>query len=107
MCLYAEGNFACVSIDLLADGRLRVGAQSADCGTSQNTVIGQIVAEELGLDADRIDVLHMDTEETPPDLGSAASRVTFVTGNAAIKTAKTFRATSRRASCRPLGRAGG
>ena len=91
--LYAEGNFACVSIDLLADGRLRVGAQSADCGTSQNTVIGQIVAEELGLDADRIDVLHMDTEETPPDLGSAASRVTFVTGNAAIKTAKTFRAT--------------
>jgi CO/xanthine dehydrogenase FAD-binding subunit len=33
----------------------------------------------------------MDTEETPPDLGSAASRVTFVSGNAAIKTAKVFR----------------
>ena len=90
--LYAEGNFACVSIDLFADGRLRVGAQSADCGTSQNTVMGQFVAEELGLDPDMIDVIHMDTDETPPDLGSAASRVTFVTGNAAIKTAKTFRA---------------
>ena len=89
--LYAEGNFACVSIDLLKDGRLRVGAQSADCGTSQNTVMGQIVAEELGLNVEQIDVLHMDTEKTPPDLGSAASRVTFVTGNAAIKTAKSFR----------------
>jgi CO/xanthine dehydrogenase Mo-binding subunit len=40
----------------------------------------------------KFDVLHMDTEETPPDLGSAASRVTFVSGNAAIKTAKVFRA---------------
>lgn len=90
--LYAEGNFACVSIDLLEDGRLRVGTQSADCGTSQNTVMGQFVAEELNLDADQIDVLHMDTDETPPDLGSAASRVTFVSGNAAIKTAKAFRA---------------
>lgn len=89
--LYSEGNFACVSIDLLADGRLRVGTQSADCGTSQNTVMGQFVAEELGLDGAQIDVLHMDTEETPPDLGSAASRVTFVSGNAAIKTAKVFR----------------
>ena len=54
--------------------------------------MAQFVAEELGIDADLIDVLHMDTDETPPDLGSAASRVTFVTGNAAIKTAKTFRA---------------
>jgi CO/xanthine dehydrogenase FAD-binding subunit len=90
--LYAEGNFACVSIDLLEDGRLRVGTQSADCGTSQNTVMAQFVAEELGLDTDVIDTLHMDTDETPPDLGSAASRVTFVSGNAAIKTAKTFRA---------------
>ena len=90
--LYAEGNFACISIDLLADGRLKVGTQSADCGTSQNTVMGQFVAEELGVDPDQVDVLHMDTEETPPDLGSAASRVTFVSGNAAIKTAKTFRA---------------
>ena len=90
--LYAEGNFACVSIDLLEDGRLKVGTQSADCGTSQNTVMGQFVAEELGLDVDVIDVLHMDTDETPPDLGSAASRVTFVSGNAAIKSAKSFRA---------------
>ena len=89
--LYAEGNFACVSIDLQANGRLKVGTQSADCGTSQNTVMGQFVAEELGLEADSIDVLHMDTDETPPDLGSAASRVTFVSGNAAIKTARAFR----------------
>ncbi len=89
--LYAEGNFACVSVDLCDDGRLRVGTQSADCGTSQNTVMAQFVAEELALDPALVDVIHMDTDETPPDLGSAASRVTFVSGNAALKTAKTFR----------------
>ncbi len=89
--LYAEGNFACVSIDLQSDGRLRVGTQSADCGTSQNTVMGQLVAEELGVAPELIDVIHMDTDETPPDLGSAASRVTFVSGAAAIKTAQSFR----------------
>ncbi len=98
--LYAEGNFACVSIDLKDDGRLRVGTQSADCGTSQNTVLAQFVAEELNLTPDQVDVLHMDTKETPADLGSAASRVTFVSGNAAIKTAKAFRAElTRRLAC--------
>ncbi len=90
--LYPEGNFAQVSIDLRADGSLLVGTQTADAGTGQNTVLAQFVAEELQIALEQVAVLHMDTDRTPADLGSAASRVTFVTGAAAIEAARQFRA---------------
>lgn len=86
--LYAEGNFANTAIDLLPDGRLLIGTQTADAGTGQNTLLAQFVAQTLGISIERISVLHMDTERSPDDLGSAASRVTFVTGNAVIAAAK-------------------
>ncbi|MEN9885873.1 MAG: hypothetical protein RL758_451, partial [Pseudomonadota bacterium] len=82
--LYAEGNFANVSLELRLDGRFLLATQNADCGTWQNTTLAQFVAQTLDLDVSAIDVLHMDTEEAPDDLGSAASRVTFMAGAAAI-----------------------
>lgn len=82
--LYAEGNFSNVAIELNADGRLTIFTQTADAGTWQNTILAQLVAETLGISTEDMSVVHMDTELAPDDLGSAASRVTFVTGNAAI-----------------------
>ncbi|MDO8300891.1 molybdopterin cofactor-binding domain-containing protein [Lacisediminimonas sp.] len=89
--LYPEGNFANVSIDLQEDGLLLVGTQTADAGTGQNTVLAQFVAEELQIPLEQVRVLHMDTDKTPPDLGSAASRVTFVSGAAAIEAGRVLR----------------
>ncbi len=85
--LYAEGNFSNVSLELRADGKLLLGTQTADAGTGQNTLLAQFVAQTLGLALADVAVLHMDTQKNPDDLGSAASRVTFVTGNAAIDAA--------------------
>lgn len=82
--LYAEGNFANVSLELRSDGRFLLATQNADCGTWQNTTLAQFVAQTLDLDVSAIDVLHMDTDDAPDDLGSAASRVTFMAGAAAI-----------------------
>jgi CO/xanthine dehydrogenase Mo-binding subunit/CO/xanthine dehydrogenase FAD-binding subunit len=82
--LYAEGNFANVSLELRDDGRFLLATQNADCGTWQNTTLAQFVAQSLDLDVGAIDVLHMDTDDAPDDLGSAASRVTFMAGAAAI-----------------------
>lgn len=82
--LYAEGNFANVRLDLRADGRFLLATQNADCGTWQNTTLAQFVAQTLDIDVSAIDVVHMDTDEAPDDLGSAASRVTFMAGAAAI-----------------------
>lgn len=82
--LYAEGNFANVRLDLRTDGRFLLATQNADCGTWQNTTLAQFVAQTLDIDVSAIDVVHMDTDEAPDDLGSAASRVTFMAGAAAI-----------------------
>ena len=68
----------------MGDGRFLLATQNADCGTWQNTTLAQFVAQTLDLDFSAIDVIHMDTDDAPDDLGSAASRVTFMAGAAAI-----------------------
>ena len=47
-----------------------------------------IVAEELGVTVDDIHVVTGDTALTPVDLGSFASRVTLMAGNAALEGAR-------------------
>ncbi|MCW5679993.1 MAG: molybdopterin-dependent oxidoreductase [Xanthobacteraceae bacterium] len=86
--LYAEGNFSNLAVELDGEGHLTIFTQTADAGTWQNTILAQLVAETLGISTDNMSVVHMDTEHAPDDLGSAASRVTFVTGNAAIAAGK-------------------
>ncbi len=90
---YEEGNFSNTRIRLEATGEIRVFTMTADSGTWQNTIIAQLVADVLGVPTERIAVTHMDTEAAPTDLGSAASRVTFVTGNAAVRAAELLRRT--------------
>lgn len=81
--LYEEGNYANVGVELTAEGRVRLATMTADAGTWQNTMLAQLCGEAMGLDPTLFEVIHMDTEASPVDLGSAASRVTYVTGNAA------------------------
>ncbi|MGA0572067.1 molybdopterin cofactor-binding domain-containing protein [Variovorax sp. VNK109] len=101
--LYAEGNFANVSLELREDGRFLLATQNADCGTWQNTTLAQFVSQTLDVDLTAIDVIHMDTEEAPDDLGSAASRVTFMTGAAAIDASNVLMAQVRSILSQRLG----
>ncbi|MBI3079318.1 MAG: xanthine dehydrogenase family protein molybdopterin-binding subunit, partial [Deltaproteobacteria bacterium] len=48
--------------------------------TGSNVALAQVVAEELGLPTHRVAVVSGDTDATPFDSGTNASRVTFVTG---------------------------
>jgi xanthine dehydrogenase molybdenum-binding subunit len=57
-------------------------------GQGSDTVIAQIVAEELGLNIEDIHVIHSDTDICPWDVGAHASRTTFVAGNAALMAAR-------------------
>lgn len=95
--LYEEGNYANISVEIQENGRLLLGTMTADAGTSQNTILAQICAEAIGIDPEQIDVRHMDTDFAPIDLGSAASRVTFVTGNAARHAGENFSSKLRQA----------
>jgi xanthine dehydrogenase YagR molybdenum-binding subunit len=49
------------SIDLKADGSIRVACGTQDIGTGTYTMLAQIVGEALGIDADKIEVVLGDT----------------------------------------------
>lgn len=90
--IYQEGNFSNSRVELTGDGQIIVHTQTADTGTWQNTTLAQVAAETLGVNTSDVSVSHMDTDQAPDDLGSAASRVTFVTGNATLHAAENLRA---------------
>ncbi|HEY6120564.1 MAG TPA: molybdopterin cofactor-binding domain-containing protein, partial [Pyrinomonadaceae bacterium] len=56
-----------------------------------DSILAYIVAEVLGIDPFDIRVVTADTDLTPVDLGSYSSRVTLMTGNAAIQAAERAR----------------
>ena len=64
-------------------GTVNVFTGATDMGQGSDTVIAQIVAEELGARAEDVVVIHTDTDVCPWDVGAHASRTTFVAGNSA------------------------
>lgn len=86
--VFADGDYSGAIIKMSEDGFASVYKSSTDIGTWSNTAIAQIVAETLNIGLERVHVISMDTEITPVDLGSFASRVIFVHGNAAKKAAE-------------------
>ena len=70
-------------VELFADGRAIVRAGASEIGQGLPTVLAQIVAEELGLPYEQVDVLVADTDLTLDGDATTASRQTYVTGNAA------------------------
>ena len=63
-------------------GKVIVLSGVSDIGQGLNSVLCQIVAEELGIPLEDVSIVAGDSEITPPDLGSYGSRGTFVAGNA-------------------------
>jgi len=61
---------------------------STDIGQGSRSIHAMLVAEILGLQPKDIFTLTADTALTPVDMGSYSSRVTFMSGNAAIKAAQ-------------------
>ena len=61
---------------------------STDMGQGADTVIAQIVAEELGVLPEDVNILDRDTDVCPWDVGAHASRTTFVAGNSAVMARK-------------------
>ncbi len=80
-----------VQIRLDRGGGVTVYCGSTDIGQGSTSVLAYIVAEELGIQPERIHVETADTTLTPVDLGSYSSRVTFMAGNAAIAAARKLR----------------
>ena len=64
---------------------------ATEIGQGSDDVLVAFVAEILGIDPFDIRVVTGDTDLTPVDLGSYSSRVTLMTGNAAIQAAERAR----------------
>ncbi len=71
-----------VVLRLHKTGRVRALISASEMGQGIETVVAQIVAEELGLPVDSVSVTHPDTDYTPFDELTVASKATFHTGNA-------------------------
>jgi len=69
-------------------GKVDIFTGGTDMGQGLDNITAQIVAEELGLLVEDINVVHSDTDICPWDVGAHASRSTFVAGNAALGAAK-------------------
>jgi 4-hydroxybenzoyl-CoA reductase subunit alpha len=73
-----------VQIRLDRGGGVTAFCGSTDIGQGSDSILAYAIAEEFGLDPADIRVVTGDTDLTPVDLGSYSSRVTVMTGNAAI-----------------------
>src|SRR5262249_23780324 len=80
-----------VQLKLDRGGGVTIFCGSIDIGQGSDSILAYIVAEVLGIDPLDIRVLTADTDLTPVDLGSYSSRVTLMTGNAALQAAERAR----------------
>ncbi len=79
----------CGTIIKLDDfGKVTVMSGATDMGQGADTVVAQIVAEELGVSIDDIAVIMGNTDQETWDVGAHASRTTFVAGNSALLAAR-------------------
>ena len=80
-----------VQLKLDRGGGVTVFCGSTDIGQGSDSILAYVVAEVLGVDPFEIEVVTADTSLTPVDLGSYSSRVTLMSGNAALQAAERAR----------------
>lgn len=95
-----------VMLKLNEDGRVVLHSAEGDMGQGAMTMLAQIVAHALHLPLSDVHVVAPDTDSAPFAIGSLASRVTIVAGNAALVAARKaqdclFDAASQLLGCPP------
>lgn len=74
-------------IRILEDGTAVLNTGAVDNGQGSDTVLVQMCAASLGLEMDQISLATPDTDSSPYNWGTTASRVTYMTGRAVVKAA--------------------
>jgi CO/xanthine dehydrogenase Mo-binding subunit len=69
-------------VNIFADGSCALYISTVDMGQGSDTVMAQIAGEVLNIEAEKIKVIHPDTDVTPYDMGTLGSRSTFHMGTA-------------------------
>ena len=74
-------------VKMQTDGSVDVLIGAVDIGEGARTVVRMMAAEELGVDLEKVTVGLVDTDSSPFDTGTFASRVTHQVGNAVVQAA--------------------
>ena len=82
------GPWESASVRLLADGSVEVIIGAAPHGQGTATGIAQVVADELGIDIDKVNVVWGDTDKISNAFGTYGSRSLTLAGNAALLAAR-------------------
>ncbi|MBI4524308.1 MAG: xanthine dehydrogenase family protein molybdopterin-binding subunit [Deltaproteobacteria bacterium] len=77
---------------LNADGTATVLSSTVEMGQGSETMMAQVVAEELGISFDQVHIVQPDTDITPYDTITAGSRSTYHMGNAVRMAASKIKA---------------
>ncbi len=70
------------TVMMSGEGSVSVMTGTVEMGQGSDTILSQIVSEELGAPLRQVSIVHPDTDVTPYDLLTAGSRSTFHMGNA-------------------------
>lgn len=79
------------SVRVNEDASISIMTSITDIGTGAHTVFRQIVAEVLTVPIEQVQISSQDSDTSPFDIGSQASRAIFSTGNAVLLAAKDVR----------------
>jgi CO/xanthine dehydrogenase Mo-binding subunit len=71
-------------VRLLEDGSILLNTGAVDIGQGSNTALTQICAEALKVPVERVAIASPDTDGSPYNWGTTASRVTYMTGRSVI-----------------------
>ena len=86
-CYPGEEEATSVRMRLLPGGMVELVSALHDLGCGSDTTLAQIAAEVLGLKAHQIGITPADSDLSPYDLGTRASRMTYIVGEAVRRTA--------------------
>ena len=81
------GRFA-AKISMNSSGRPTLHMAFWDTGTGSHTVLRQMIAQELSVPVEEVDIELLDTSEMPFSSGSGGTRVTYTAGQAVVGAAR-------------------
>ena len=91
-----------VRVEVTADGRIVLATDSTEIGQGARTVLAQLVAEELGVGFELVEVAETDTSIVPNSGPTVASRTTMVVGGLLVTAARRLRAEVEERTERPF-----
>ncbi|MDT7650128.1 MAG: aerobic carbon-monoxide dehydrogenase large subunit, partial [Pseudonocardiales bacterium] len=93
---YGAGGWEAASIRMLATGKVEVITGVSPHGQGHETAFSQIVADQLGVPFEDVEVLHGDTQISPKGLDTYGSRSLVVGGIALVKASEKLIAKARK-----------